>query len=106
MPLDREDAAQSSNERLTTACGRLRGPLPVARESHPPVASRRVVVRDRTWDAASTRRLVRGHVDRQRESGEVVQRLVDPDQGPEPGMAGLQRHTEMRGADALAAIDD
>ncbi len=32
------------------------------------------------------RSLVRGHEDRQAEIGQMVQRLVDADQGPEPGM--------------------
>ena len=32
-----------------------------------------------------------------------MQRLVDPDQGPEPGM--LRRHAEGRGAEPLGTID-
>src|SRR6202030_1233550 len=47
--------------------------------------------------------LVRGHEDRQPKTGEVMQRLVDADQGPEPGM--LRRHAEGRGAQPLGAID-
>ena len=48
---------------------------------------------------------VRGHEDRQAETGEMVQRLVDADQCPEPGMLVLQRHTEAGSDDALDSVD-
>src|SRR5207245_967555 len=46
---------------------------------------------------------IRRHEDRQTESGEMVQRLVDADQPPEPLM--LHRHVESRDAKTLGAID-
>ena len=52
------------------------------------------------WFAKS----VRGHEDRQAKTGQVMQRLVNPDQRPEPGM--FERHVEPRGDQALGAIDD
>src|SRR4051794_27612194 len=47
---------------------------------------------------------VRRHEDRQAESGEMVQRLIDPDQPPEPLV--LHRHVEARDAKSLGAVDD
>src|SRR3984957_5468352 len=47
--------------------------------------------------------LIRRHEDRQAESGEMVQRLIDTDQGPEPRM--FQVHAERRGAKSLGAVD-
>ena len=35
---------------------------------------------------------IRRHEDREAETGEVMQCLIDPDQGPEPWMCRLQRH--------------
>lgn len=48
---------------------------------------------------------VRRHQNRKAESGEMVQRLVDADQRPEPGMLILLRHPERRRAKSLGAID-
>src|SRR5579872_7482587 len=48
---------------------------------------------------------VRSHKDRQTEVGQVVQGLIDADQGPEPGMMVFLRHPEMRRDAALAEID-
>src|SRR6266566_2874546 len=48
---------------------------------------------------------VRRHVDRQAETGEVMQRLVDADQRPEPRMLILQCHAHSRCAKPLGAID-
>ena len=50
------------------------------------------------------RRLVRRHEDRQAEAGEMVQRLIDPDQPPEPLM--LHGHVEAGDAKSLGAIAD
>src|SRR5260370_42203510 len=52
-----------------------------------------------SMDAGSIRR----HENRQAESGEVMQRLIDPDQRPEPRM--LHRHFKGGGAKTLGAID-
>src|SRR4051812_10429762 len=49
-------------------------------------------------------RSVRRHEDRQPEPGEVVQRLIDADQPPEPLM--VHRHVESGDAKALGAVDD
>ena len=54
-------------------------------------------------NAESLSSAVGGHEDRQRKIGEVMQRLVDPDQRPEPGM--LQRHAKIRRDESLGAID-
>ena len=48
---------------------------------------------------------VRRHEDRQAEAGQVVQRLIDADQRPEPWMRLLQRDAERRRDDTLEAID-
>src|SRR5437879_4411052 len=48
---------------------------------------------------------VRRHEDRQAETGEMVQRLVDADQRPEPRMLVLQRHAEPGSDDPLDAVD-
>src|SRR6266852_5766799 len=50
-------------------------------------------------DAGSIRR----HENRQAEAGEMMQRLIDPDQRPEPWM--LHRHFKGGGAKTLGAID-
>src|SRR5665213_2308836 len=49
------------------------------------------------------RSAVRRHVDRKAEIGQVVQRLVDADQGPEPRV--LHRYVERGGAEPLGPID-
>jgi len=41
--------------------------------------------------------------DRQAKAGQMVQRLINPDQGPEPRM--VRCHIEGRGAEPLGAID-
>src|SRR5271156_5542547 len=46
---------------------------------------------------------VGGHEDRKRKTGEVMQRLIDANQRPEPWM--LQRHAEIRRYESLGAID-
>src|SRR4029077_1471013 len=43
------------------------------------------------------------HEDREAKAGQMVQRLINPDEGPEPGM--VRRHVEGRGAEPLGAID-
>src|SRR6188472_1551982 len=48
---------------------------------------------------------VRGHEDRQAETGEMVQRLIDADQRPEPRMLVFLRHAEPRGDQPLDAVD-
>ena len=45
------------------------------------------------------------HEDRQAEAGQVVQRLIDADQRPEPRMLVLQRHSAPRSDNPLKAID-
>src|SRR6202012_3645762 len=47
---------------------------------------------------------VRRHEDRKSKTGEMMQRLVDADQRPEPRM--LQMHIEGGGTKPLGAIDD
>src|SRR5262249_67288 len=69
----REDALQFSNEGLTLPAGRFSGGVASGRR----ITTRRLIVRSAS---------VRGHEDRQAEAGEVMQRLVDADQRPEPGM--------------------
>src|SRR6201747_2982379 len=47
--------------------------------------------------------LIGRHENRKAEPGEMMQRLIDADQRPEPWM--FQRHTERRGAKPLGAVD-
>ena len=61
-------------------------------------ARRRAPRNDESYDQ------LRRHEDRQAESGQMVQRLIDPDQPPEPLM--LHRHVEGGDAKSLGAIDD
>jgi hypothetical protein len=48
---------------------------------------------------------VGGHEDRKAEAGQMVQRLIDADQGPEPWVLVLLRDAESGGAKSLRAID-
>src|SRR5579872_4003688 len=48
---------------------------------------------------------VRRHENRQAKAGKMVQRLIDPDQRPEPWMRRFQRHAKCRGAKSLGAVD-
>src|SRR5467141_2937284 len=48
---------------------------------------------------------VRRHENRQAESGKVMQRLVYPDQRPEPWMMILLRHAKCRCTNSLGPID-
>src|SRR6266545_6977346 len=48
---------------------------------------------------------VRRHEDRQAETGEMVQRLVDADQRPEPRMLVLHRHAVAGSEDPLDTVD-
>src|SRR6202040_2762957 len=50
-------------------------------------------------------RSIRRHENRQAETGQMVQRLVDPDQGPEPRVLFLLGHAKGRCAKSLGAID-
>src|SRR5665213_599555 len=84
----REDAVQFSNERLTTGAGSRTGGLNRYRESESQGPAQSAVGR---------------HENRQSEIGQMVQRLIDPDQRPEPGM--LQIDIEGGGAKPLGAID-
>ncbi len=77
-----------SNERLTTAPSSVAGNLI-----------------ERALSEARSSESVRGHEDRQAEVGQMVQRLVHPDQRPEPRVLVFLRHAESRCDDALAAID-
>src|SRR6185437_390692 len=81
----REDAVQFSNERLTTDLGSRTGRLNRYRESESALAA------------------VGGDENREPEAGQMVQRLIDADQGPEPGV--FQIDIEGGGAKALGAID-
>src|SRR5262245_34014899 len=83
----REDALQFSNEGLTLPAGVPRGCCKCQR-----IRTRRLI------EGGGS---VRSHEDRQAEAGEVMQRLVDADQRPEPGM--LLVDAEMRGDKALGA---
>src|SRR5262245_11770891 len=84
----REDALQFSNEGLTLPAGVPRGCCKCRR-----IRTRRLI---------EGGALVRGHEDRQAKAGEVMQRLVDADQRPEPGM--LLADAEMRGDKTLGAV--
>src|SRR6266576_1352817 len=59
------------------------------------------------WMETSLRpaRSVRRHEDREPKTGEMVQRLIDPDQRPEPWMLILLRHAKCRCANSLGAVD-
>src|ERR1700737_2328407 len=48
---------------------------------------------------------IRRHENRQAEAGEMVQRLIDSDQRPEPWVLVLLRHAKRRGAKPLGAVD-
>src|ERR1700681_792821 len=50
-------------------------------------------------------RSIRRHENRKTETGQMMQRLIDPDQRPEPRMPRLVRHAEPRGAKSLGAVD-
>ena len=75
-----------SNERLTTATGSATDVL----QNYPRAADRPVIRLG--W--RRTTGSVRGHEDREAKAGQVVQRLVHADQGPEPGMVVFLRHAE------------
>src|SRR6202012_2711730 len=89
----REDAMQLSNERLTTGPGSRTGSLNRYRESE------RQTERPAGGESAAVGRDEK----RQPKSGQMVQRLIDADQRPEPGM--LQVDIEGGGAKALGAVD-
>ena len=76
---------QFSNERLTTDIGSRTGGLNRHRESESALAA------------------VGGDENREPEAGQMVQRLIDADQGPEPGV--FQIDVEGGGTKALGAID-
>src|SRR5262245_20406291 len=88
---DPEDAPQFSNEGLTLPAGRLPGII--AMPGRIRTAAR----------ISRMERSVRRHEDGQAEPGEVMQRLVDADQRPEPRV--LLVDTEMRGHKTLGAVD-
>src|SRR5206468_7585546 len=48
---------------------------------------------------------VRRHEDRQAETGEMVQRLIDADQRPEPRMLVLHRHAVAGSENTLDTVD-
>src|SRR5206468_11574960 len=90
MSPNAEDATQLSNGGLTTD---VHG-CPEALEGS-----------GRIRQGQSRRSTIRRHENRQAETGEMVQRLIEPDQGPEPGVLVLLRNAEPRGAKSLAAVD-
>src|SRR5437868_3903 len=63
-----------------------------------------VRARRRSVSQAAARSSVRRHEDRQPEAGEMVQRLVDADQPPEPLV--IHGHVKRRDAKPLAAVND
>src|SRR5436190_9449346 len=116
----REDAPQFSNEGLTLRSGRPSGVLQEQSESErsSDSSNRRMGrakrnpsrlhskddgFRFRSTHPTDSQRSVRRHEDRKPEPREVVQRLVDADQRPEPGV--LLVDAEMRSDKTLGAID-
>src|ERR1700687_2858203 len=71
---------------------------------HKAIAIRCDVI-NRQRASPSARSTVRSHENRQAEAGEMVQRLIDPDQRPEPWVLVLLRHAKRRGAKPLGAVD-
>src|SRR5258706_10633173 len=57
-----------------------------------------------TW-IISLSKSVRCHEDRQAKIGKMMQRLVDPDQRPEPWVLLFLCHAERRGAKSLGTVD-
>src|SRR4029450_2850396 len=109
-----EDAVQYSNERLTTRISSVPGDLPAATELEPGHDPRqreclafrcRSRIETKQADAAGRAGSVRRHEDRQAETGEMMQRLIDADQRPEPRMLILLRHAVSGSDDPLDAID-
>ena len=86
-----------SNERLTKGTSSAPGTL--ASSSRIGTAPE-TVIRTRRWQKSISR-----HVDRQAETSEMVQRLVDAKQRPEPGMLVHQRHTESGSHDSLDTVN-
>src|SRR3954465_8436401 len=62
-----------------------------------------MIFSEKTGPAFRAHVLIRRHEDRKPETGEVMQRLIDADQRPEPGMFLVD--AEGRGAQSLGAID-
>src|ERR1700761_9320881 len=87
----REDAMQFTNGRLTNPSGNRTGAIEFASRIGTAVTG--------GYSAA-----IGGDEDRQPEAGEVMQRLVDADQRPEPGV--LEVDVEGRGTKPLGAVDD
>src|SRR5690242_16062273 len=93
---------QFSNEGLTTGTGGFRGLLPAANQAGP----RRIQAASRCGDWPEARSgcgRVGRHEDGKAKPGQVMQRLVDADQRPEPGM--LLVDAEGRGGEAFGAVD-
>src|SRR6476469_4451858 len=94
-----EDAPQLSNEGLTLPAGTLPGIVAMPRRIRPRPRNHRMG----RATGLGRRRSVRRHEDRQAEPREVMQRLVDADQRPEPRV--LLVDAEMRGHETLGAVN-
>src|ERR1044072_3829740 len=93
-----EDAVQYSNERLTTPISSVPGGLPIVPCLESVHDSRAQWMCEHPDTGAGLKQAVarpagsvRRHEDRQAETGQMVQRLVDSDQRPEPRMIVLLR---------------
>src|ERR1700712_5540343 len=90
MSPNAKDATQLSNGGLTTDVNGCPEPLEGS---------------GRIRQGQSCGSAIRRHENRQAETCEMVQRLIEPDQRPEPGVLVLLRNAEPRGAESLGAVD-